>query len=183
MSAPVLIAYATRGGSTTEVAHAIAGSLNEAGLLSEVLPMRDVHSLAERPGVILGAPLYIGQFPDEFHNFLARHREALALMRPWCFVLGPTRSVPADFLAAQMQAEKQLARRSWLQPASLQIFGGRWDMDRLAFPFSLARHLPVSLISRIPPSDIRDWAAIRAWAQEVASQIKSAPELSAAPIL
>lgn len=136
--------------------------------------MREVQSLAEWPAVIVGAPLYIGRFPDEFHEFLARHLEVLALRRPWCFVLGPTRTVAADFLAAQKQAETQLARYPWFRPASLKIFGGRWGLEHLTFPFSLVRHLPVSLLSKIPPADIRDWTAIREWAQEVARHIKPA---------
>src|SRR6266700_5367071 len=69
MSALVLVAYATRGGSTGEVAQAIGAALEEAGVTAEVLPVSEVESLAGKTAVILGAPLYIGSFPREFHQF------------------------------------------------------------------------------------------------------------------
>lgn len=174
MPTAILIAYATRGGSTGEVAEAVGASLHDAGLMPDVLPMHQVESLEGRTAVILGAPLYVGRFPDEFHKFLARHRDALAKLRPWCFVLGPTRTEPADFEAARKQAEKQLGRYGWFHPAGLQIFGGKFDPGHMPFPFSLARHLPKFIVKEIPATDIRDWAAIREWALKVADQIKPA---------
>ena len=89
MQSSVLIAYATRSGSTGEVAEAIAAAMQEAGVPAEVLPVSQVNSLAGREAVILGAPIYIGRFPKEFHEFLRLHHKALQTMHPWCFVLGP----------------------------------------------------------------------------------------------
>ena len=142
MSISVLVAYATRGGSTAEVAQAIAVGLEEAGVTARVLPVSEVDSLAGTAAVILGAPLYIGRFPKEFHQFVRRHRAALEPVRPWCFVLGPTRRETKDFDAARDQAMKQLGRYAWLRPAELQVFGGKWNMSSLPFPFSLIRRLP-----------------------------------------
>src|SRR6478609_3853030 len=66
MQSSVLIAYATRSGSTGEVAEAIAAAMQEAGVPAEVLPVSQVTSLAGREAVILGAPIYIGKFPKDF---------------------------------------------------------------------------------------------------------------------
>ncbi len=174
MSIPVLVAFATRSGSTGEVAKAIADSLKEAGLAAEVLPMHAIESLEGRTAVVLGAPLYIGRFPREFHRFVCRHREALSKLRPWCFVLGPTRDLPADFEAARKQAEKQLSRYAWFKPQGMHIFGGRWDPKSLPFPFSLIQRLPMHPLDKIPAVDARDWAGIRDWATGIAEQIKPA---------
>ena len=46
MSASVLVAYATRYGSTQEVAEAVAATLRERGLEVDVQPMRKVSGLA-----------------------------------------------------------------------------------------------------------------------------------------
>lgn len=170
MSNSVLVAYATRGGSTTEVAQAIAAALEEAGVKAEVLPVSEVDSLAGKTALILGAPLYIGSFPKEFHQFVRRHRAALEAARPWCFVLGPTRREMKDFDAARNQATKQLGRYPWLRPVDLHVFGGKWNMNTLPFPFSLIGRLP----AKLPAEDIRDWAAIKEWATEIARQIKPA---------
>lgn len=175
MPAAILIAHATRSGSTAQAAEAIAAALGEEDFMSDIIPMHLVETLKGRTAVILGAPLYIGRFPDEFHNFFARYQSALAQIRPWFFVLGPTRTEPKDFEAARKQAAKQLNRYSWFQPADLQIFGGKWDVKSMPFPFTLARRLIPA--GKVPPSDIRDWAAIRKWAAGIARELKLAVRL------
>jgi|SRR4051794_4349761 menaquinone-dependent protoporphyrinogen oxidase len=173
MQSPVLIAYATRSGSTAEAAEAIAATLLDAGVPAEVLPVSQVTSLAGREAVILGAPIYIGKFPKEFHEFLHLHHETLQTMNPWCFVLGPVQNKPAEFDGARKQAERQLGRYAWLRVAELHVFAGRWSTTNLPFPFSLIRRIPGNPLNRIPAEDIRDWAAIREWARGIARTIKS----------
>jgi menaquinone-dependent protoporphyrinogen oxidase len=170
----VLIAYASRGGSTAEVAEALGASLREAGIMVQVQPMSQVESLTGWKALILGAPLYIGRFPGEFHSFFKRHRDTLDVLHPWCFVLGPTRNVPKDFEAARTQAEKQFKKYPQFHPVELRILGGKWDPNTMPFPFSLLRRLPANPMSKIPASDIRDWAAIREWAESIARQVRSA---------
>lgn len=174
MSASVLIAYATRGGSTGEVAQAIGAAFHEAGLESEILPVGDVKSFAGKTTVILGAPLYLGHFPREFCRFLATHHAALAALQSWCFVLGPTRAEPDDFEAARKQAAKQLLRYGWFHPVDVHIFGGRWSAQGAPFPFSLLLHLPGNPLGKVPMSDIRDWSAIHDWTMAIACRIAPA---------
>jgi menaquinone-dependent protoporphyrinogen oxidase len=47
----------------------------------------------------------------------------------------------------------------WLKPVAVQLFGGKFDPSRLTFPYTL-----IPALKRMPVSDIRDWDAIRAWA-------------------
>ncbi len=174
MSAPILIAYASRTGSTAEVAEAIAAVLRNAGLQVESAPISTLQSIGERKAVIIGAPLYMGGFSDGLHKFLSRNRDALTATPPRFFVLGPFEAKPEQFDAARAQAEKQLARHSWLTVAELQIFGGRFDVNRMPFPFNLARYLPAFPAKDIPASDVRDWAAIRAWASAIHQPVQPA---------
>lgn len=174
MPSPTLVAYATRSGSTAEVAESIASALREAGLSADVAPVHQVESLQGTTALILGAPLYMGKLPKDFHQFLALHRSALTLLRPWCFVLGPTQSKPADFVEARKEAEREFALYPWLRLADLQILGGRWDVKLLPFPFSIARRLPFCPLDKVPASDIRDWNAIHVWGLAIAAQIKHA---------
>ena len=174
ISSPILVTYATRGGSTAEVAQAIRAALEESGLTAEVKPVSEVSSLLGKSRVILGAPLYVGRFPREFHHFLRQHRKALESVQAWCFVVGPTRREPKDFDAARTQAMKQLGAYPWLRPADVHIFGGRWDMNTIPFPFSLVRRIPGNPLAKIPAEDIRDWAEIREWATGIARQLQPA---------
>ena len=172
MSASILIAYSTRSGSTKEVAESIAATLRDAGFWPDVMPMHQVTSLEGRTAVILGAPLYIGSFPKELHQFFGRLREPLSAAHPWFFVLGPITEKPADFDMAHTQALKQLRRYPWFRPAELRVFGGRWSTANLPFPMSLLTRLPA--MKKVPASDVRDWAAIRTWTLGIAQQIKPA---------
>lgn len=171
MHAPVLVAYSTRAGSTGEVAKAIAAVFVEAQLSVEVTRMRELRTLGRYSAVVLGAPLYVGQMPGELHRFLSRFRVQLGGLPQWFFVLGPIECKPAEFSKAGEQAEKQLRRHEWFQPLEIKILGGRFDVDRMPFPFSLARRLPAFPIKGIPAKDVRDWKDIRAWASGVAGRL------------
>jgi menaquinone-dependent protoporphyrinogen oxidase len=174
MLASVFVAYASRSGSTAEVALAIGASMRKSGLAVDIIPVTEVASIPRMTAVVLGAPLYMGRFPKEFHRFLVRYRGALEILKPWCFVLGPTQTRPGDFEAARNQAIKQFSRYQWFCPADVRIFGGRWDPKTLPFPFSLAMHLPANPLAKIPAADVRDWAEIGDWAEGIARQVKPA---------
>ena len=172
----MLIAYVTRSGSTAEVAEALGESLREAGIKADALPMTNVESVPEGKPVILGAALYVGHFPKEFHQFVAHNRAALTRLHPWVFVMGPTENEPRHFESARQQAEKQLAKYPWLRPIEVRIFGGKFDPRTLTLPFpmSLIMNLPGNPMSKLPASDIRDWEGIRAWAKSIADSVKTA---------
>ncbi len=78
MAASILIAYATRYGSTREVADAVGARLRERGFSAEVRCAREVRSLDGFSAVVLGAPLYIGSLLREARKFLERHHTALS---------------------------------------------------------------------------------------------------------
>jgi len=75
----VLMAYATKNGSTRQVAEAIAVALGEAGAQVTALPTRGVRdSVSGYDLIVLGAPLYSGRWHRDAHRFLKRHRRELA---------------------------------------------------------------------------------------------------------
>jgi menaquinone-dependent protoporphyrinogen oxidase len=174
MLAPILVAYSTRTGSTAEVAQTIAEVLREAQLPVDVARMSDLKSLRRYSAVVLGAPLYVGQMPGELHRFLSRFPVQLRAVPQWFFVLGPIEGKPEEFSKAGEQAEKQLRRYIWIQPMEVKILGGRFDVNHMPFPFSLARHLPAFPAKDIPARDIRDWKDIRAWASMIARHLQPA---------
>lgn len=162
MPASVLVAYATRYGSTQEVAEAVAARLRESELTVDIQPMREVRSLSGYNAVVLGAALYMYQWHKDALRFLSRHRKALTERPVAVFALGPVHD-PRDekeWRDSRAQLDKQLAKYPWLAPVAIEILGGKFDPARLSFPMN-------KLAGKEPASDIRDWAAIRAWSSNI----------------
>jgi menaquinone-dependent protoporphyrinogen oxidase len=163
MSASVLVAYATRYGSTQEVAEVVAATLRERGLAVDLQPMRDVRTLDQYRAIILGAPLYMFHWHRDALHFLARHQAALTQRPVAVFALGPFHAEEKEFQGAREQLDKELAKFPWLTPQAITIFGGKFDPQKLTFPHNL-----IPALKNMPASDVRDWTAIRAWANDLA---------------
>ncbi len=174
MSDSILVAYATRYGSTQEVAEAVAATLCEHGLAVDIQPMRKVRSLDGYCAIVLGAPLYIGAWHKDALNFLSQHRAALTERPVAIFALGPTHQDEKEMQGSRAQLDKELAKFPWLAPAALEVFVGKYDPAKLNLPDRLIASLPASPLHGMPASDVRDWAAIRAWANNLTAKLQPA---------
>ena len=168
MSDSILVAYATRYGSTQEVAETVAATLRECGLAVDIQPMREVRTLDQYRAVVLGAPLYMFHWHKDARHFLSRHREALSGRPVAIFALGPINNEEKEFQGSREQLDKELAKFPWLKPLALEIFGGKFDPAKLRFPYNMPA------LKKMPASDIRDWTAIRAWANTLATTFQPA---------
>jgi menaquinone-dependent protoporphyrinogen oxidase len=159
MSAKILVAFATRYGSTQEVAEAIKVTLHHAGLATDIKQLRDVRTLQEYGAVVMGAPLMMFKWHKDAFGFLSRHRQTLQKLPVAVFALGPVHD-PHDeeeWQNSRAQLDKELAKVPWFKPIVLQMFGGKFDPAQLKFPLN-------KLAGSAPATDIRDWDAIRTWA-------------------
>jgi menaquinone-dependent protoporphyrinogen oxidase len=75
------------------------------------------------------------------------------------FALGPFHDDAKERQDARAQLDKELRKFPWLAPLAIEIFGGKFDPTTLSFPYNL-----IPALKQMPPSDARNWAAIRAWA-------------------
>jgi menaquinone-dependent protoporphyrinogen oxidase len=169
MANKVLVAFATRYGSTQGVAEKIAVTLREQGLEVDLQPLRQVNSLADYSAVVVGAPLYMFHWHKDALHFLSEHRGSLMQMPVAIFALGPWHDDEKEFQDVRGQLNKELAKFSWLHPQAVQIFGGKFDPNALTFPHNL-----IPALKSMPASDIRDWDAIRAWANDIAARFEPA---------
>ena len=157
MKTHIVVAYATKHGSTLEVAEAIAASLRDEGHDVDVVAAADVRKLDDYSAVVLGGALYVGRWHHDAIGFLKRHRRSLAARPLAVFAMGPAPATEEALAESRGQLDRALARVPELEPAAVAIFGGVVDPSKLRFPF---KHMPAS--------DARDWDAIRAWAAAVA---------------
>ena len=158
----ILLAYATRYGSTQEVAETIAAALREAGLEVDIRPMREVRTLDRYDAVVLGAAIYNTRWHSDAHQFLSQHQAALRQRPVAIFALGPLATGDAPMRNSRRQLDKEMAKYPWLKPVTLEIFVGKIDPAKLGFFERLLT----------PASDHRDWEAIRAWANALPAQFQ-----------
>ena len=170
MAHSILVCYATRSGSTAEVAEAVGKTLRAAHVDAVVMPAKEVRSLDAHRGVILGAPLYMFRLHRDARAFLTRHREALAQKPVAVFALGPFHDEEKEWAEVSAQLEKELASFPWFSPVVRTVFGGAFDPARLGFPYTL-----IPALRRMPASDARDWKAIDAWATEMGRLLDAPP--------
>lgn len=169
MTQKILVAYATKNGSTHEIAGKIAGTLRDSGLAVDLQLVRDVRRLDGYAAVVLGAPLYMFHWHKDAHQFLARHQTAFEGGLPVAiFAGGPIGD--ADEKAWQeirRRFDQELAQYAWLKPVALEIVGGKFDPSHIPFPYNL-----IPAMRQMPASDLRDWKAIEAFALNLASKFQ-----------
>lgn len=162
----VLVAHASRFGSTREIAERIGARLRSAGLETTVLPVEEADPAAF-DAVVLGSGVYSGHWAPAAAA-LVRERAADLSSRPlWLFSSGPVGTNPA--YKPTDPAEAKDARRT-LNPRDHRTFCGSWDRSKAALADLsgterfVARHL-------LPEGDFREWPAIEAWADGIAREL------------
>jgi len=160
MATDVLVAYATKYGSTEEVAKTVAEELEGLGLRVELRELETVRELDGFGAVVIGAALYMGRWHGHARSFLKRHGSALAGLPVAVFALGPLKNTEEQVASSRKQLDRALAKAPDLQPATVEVFGGVIDPAKLRFPFN-----------HMPEGDARDWDAIRAWARSLPAEL------------
>jgi menaquinone-dependent protoporphyrinogen oxidase len=164
MAADVLIVYASRHGSTEQVARGIGETLRDLELTTTIEPADEVADVTGFRAVLVGGGIYMGRWHRDARQFLHRHRRAFERVPFAVFALGPGKDTPEDFEALRRQLEHALRRTPEIEPRATAVFGGVIDPERLRFPFN-----------RMPKTDLRDWDGIRAWARALPAALDLEP--------
>ena len=167
----ILITYASRTGSTAQVATEIAKTISDQGLELDLYPVQEVSSLAAYQAILIGSAIQNRQWLPEAMQFLHTHRNALAQKPVATFTLCMT--------LAMKNGEKYrpdimgwLAPVRWIaQPVSEAVFAGILDISKIpSFSDRLKFRLSV-LFGVWDEGDHRDWDAIHAWADELSAKL------------
>lgn len=147
----VLVLYATKHGSTQQVAEAVATAAVASGADVQVMPIGSVRQpLVGWDLIVLGAPLYSGRWHRDAHRFLKRYRAELASVPVAVFGMGPLHDDEDAWQRSRAQLDRALAKRAWLVPVAVAVFGGADPAGR----------------NRVPRRDLRDWTEIRNWTRK-----------------
>ena len=160
MPARVLVAHATKLGSTGEIAAAMAQVLRDGGHRALDMPARDVTSLDDWDAVILGSAVYAAHWQKDARLFVERFREELMARPLWLFSGGPLdrRLGRADQPITQNGAEITAG----LGARAHRTFGGRLSPDAAVDPQVIQTH---------HLGDFRDWQAIVEYAYRIGREL------------
>ena len=158
----VLVAVASRHGSTREIGDAIAEVLVSAGFDATVLDPDDVEDLAPYGAVVLGSSVYVGRWAASARALVDRLAVALAGRPIWLFSSGPVGNPPAP----SGDPEEIPALMTRLGARGHRTFAGR--LDKGALP--LAERAVVALV-QAEHGDFRAWRDVQDWAASIAAEL------------
>lgn len=160
----VLVAYASKRGSTAETAGWIVGVLRDEGHEVDLADAAQVRDLSGYDGVVLGSAVYLARWRSEAVHFLHRFGRQLSERPMWLFQAGPLDTDPASL-------EEEL-------PGSVRRAAGRIGVrDVATFGGFLAEDPDGMIASKMAEQgragDFRDRLQIEAWAKEIAGSLMS----------
>lgn len=163
----VLIAYASKHGSTKEIALKIASVLTDKDLLVEVIGAGKSIEVAGYDAVIIGSAIYAGNWLKEAKKFIDEYSSQLKKTKVWLFSDGPIGSPLKPTSGSAMSAELINSMLAKTQAREHKLLAGKLDVKTLNFGEKL-----ITKVLKTSTGDYRDWQEVEAWAKAVAKEIK-----------
>lgn len=167
MNNKILVTYASRAGSTAEVAEAIGRTLTETGARVDVLPIKNVKDLSPYRAVIVGSPIRASKWLPEAMQFIQAHRSELAKKPFATFTVSITLAMSGREQYRQAVSGWTAPVRALVRPMCEGLFPGVLDFTKLPVNFETLKLRLVVALGIFPKDDRRDWNAIRAWTESL----------------
>lgn len=162
----ILVAYATKAGSTAEVAAEIGRVMeSEGGCQVDVCPVSKLNGVDGYDAVVIGSAIRGGRWLPEATKFVEKNRDALSrvpvALFTVCLTLKDDTEENRRTVAAYLDSVHEL-----VQPVDVGLFAGAMDYNKLPLILRL-----LMKAMKAPEGDFRDWEAIRAWAGQVRDRL------------
>jgi menaquinone-dependent protoporphyrinogen oxidase len=165
----LLVTYASKHGSTAEIAKVIGDELHKRHYEVEVKSVEDVGSLAGYDAFVIGSAVYAGGWMKSAARFLRSNRDRLAGHPVWLFSSGPTgQGDPNEIMDGWIFPENLKTVREKINPRDVILFHGKIDPDRLS---ATERMIIKSVKATV--GDYRDWLVVRGWVRRIDLDLKS----------
>jgi menaquinone-dependent protoporphyrinogen oxidase len=160
----LLIAYASRCGSTGGVADAIGQVLCGNGASIDVRVVGNVHDLSPYQSVIVGSAIRMGRWLPEAIDFVKKHQDALSQLHTAYFVACITMKDDTPENRSKVLAYLDPVRKETpqIQPVDIGLFAGAVDFRKLSFAYK-----SILKAKGVPEGDFRNWSTIRSWAGNI----------------
>jgi menaquinone-dependent protoporphyrinogen oxidase len=160
----ILVTYASRFGSTRDVAAAIAEELTSAGFDVDVLYANPELDLSKYDGIVIGSPAYGQNWLPRASLFVIGNAERLANLPVAMFTTGML-GVKNPKMALREHNEIISTLSEFapaVSPVSTALFHGSFDRKNLPICLRI-----MDRIAGTPQGDQRNWDAIRSWGRKV----------------
>jgi menaquinone-dependent protoporphyrinogen oxidase len=158
----ILIAYATKAGSTADSAARMGEILSKKGHLVDVKPINAITGIDSYQAVVLGSAIRRGSVLRESLTFLENNQVVLKQL-PFSFFIH-CMTLTTDNDAKRAEASSYLDPvRAIVKPVSEGLFAGAMVPEKLKL---LDRVLTVDLM-KLPVGDFRNWGQINAWIENI----------------
>lgn len=157
----LLIAVASKHGSTEEIAEKIQATIARSGIQSDVVPC-DQATVDGYDALVIGSAVYAGHWRPEALAFVDRIESELASTPVWLFSSGPLGDPPKP-PDEPVEVAEIIDR---LSPRGHALFAGKLDKGRL----SVGERTVVRMV-KAPYGDFRPWDDIAGWAEEIAAYL------------
>jgi menaquinone-dependent protoporphyrinogen oxidase len=165
MPEKILIAYGSKAGSTAEVAQAIGEEMKAAGADVTVQPVDAIKDISAYDAVVVGSAVRAFHLLGVTRRFLRRHKKTLKQVPVAYFLvcLVMSEDTPENIQRATGFAKPMLKIK---EPVSLGLFGGCMNPEKLT-------GFAAKMMQSQSYADHRDWEAIRSWARDTLSKLRS----------
>lgn len=164
----LLVTYASKYGSTAEIAEVIAKELQKRGYEVELKSIKEVDSLEGYDGFVIGSAVYAGGWMRAAARFLRSNQDILAQHPVWFFSSGPTgEGDPNELMDGWNFPEKLEGVLETIKPRDVILFHGKIDLDSLNF----AERMIIKSV-KATVGDYRDWLVIRGWVGRIDLTLK-----------
>jgi menaquinone-dependent protoporphyrinogen oxidase len=162
MENKILVAYASRAGSTAEVAETVGEVLRKSGAAVEVRRVQEVQDISPYHAIVLGSAVHAMRLLPEAVQFANKFAGALRA-KPTAYFICCLAMKEADKPENVKVAEGYLKPlRQVKEPVSMGLFAGKMDYSKLG---AITRFIIKAM--KITEGDFRNWDAIKAWAEQL----------------
>lgn len=165
----VLVGYASRFGSTRDIATRIGDAIRTPGCEVDVRSVEEISDVGGYDAVVFGSGVYDGSWTTEATTMIRRHAAVLARKPLWLFSVGSFGDSHPIVGGLIKKEPKEIGEfEDTLHPRDYRVFVGVIDLDhwpawgRLLFK-ALGGHA----------GDNRHWPEIDAWAETIARALRT----------